>query len=156
MPFAKKVLVTFGAFAVFLVAAPATAAPTRAERSVLVEVNRVRASHGLRALRIDPTLERAARAHSRDMIRRGYFAHGDFIRRLMSFGVRGPKVGENLGWGLGSTASARVIVASWLASPAHRTNVLRGGFNRIGVGRVVGTFSGHSGAAVVTADFAGR
>ena len=155
MPTEKKVLLVFAAFLCLFLAAPATAAPTRAERSVLTEVNRVRGAHGLRALRLDLTLERAARAHSRDMVARGYFAHGDFARRLASFGARGPAVGENLGWGVGSRASARVIVASWLASPAHRPNLLRPGFARIGVGRVTGRFHGYGGAAVVTAKFAG-
>jgi hypothetical protein len=34
--------------------------------------------------------------------------------------------------------------------------MLRRGFRRIGIGIAFGTFAGHSGAAVVTADFAGR
>ena len=135
---------------------PATAAPTTAERALILEVNRVRAAHGLRPLRLDLTLERAARAHSRTMIRTGVFSHGSVTRRLASFGARGPAVGENLGWGVGSRASAQAIVQGWLASPSHRANLLRPGFNRVGVGRVVGTFAGHGGAAVVTADFAGR
>ena len=118
-------------------------------------MNRVRAAHGLRPLRLDTTLERAARAHSRDMIARGYFSHGDFVRRLMSFGARGPSIGENLGWGVGDRSTPRRIVAAWLASPGHRANLLRAGFTRIGVGRAVGSFSGYRGATVVTANFAG-
>jgi uncharacterized protein YkwD len=90
------------------------------------------------------------------VVRTGTFAHGSFQRRLAGFGVRGPKVGENLGWGIGWRKTAQGIVAGWLASPSHRANLLRPGFRRVGVGRVVGTFAGHGGAAVVTADFAGR
>jgi uncharacterized protein YkwD len=90
------------------------------------------------------------------MLRRGYFAHGEFARRMTSFGARGRAVGENLGWGVGASGTARAIVEAWLASPPHRANLLRPGFRRIGVGRLVGSFAGYGGAAVVTADFAGR
>jgi uncharacterized protein YkwD len=144
-------------FLVSLLAAPAAlAAPTDEERALLTEMNRVRAAHGVPALRVDTRLERAARAQCRDMLRRGHFVHGEFARRLSGFGARGTAVGENLGWGVGARGSARAIVAAWLTSPPHRANLLRPGFRRIGVGRLVGSFAGHSGAAIVTADFAGR
>ena len=42
-----------------------------------------------------------------------------------------------------------------MSSPGHRANLLRPGFRRIGIGALVGRFSGYSGATVVTADFAG-
>lgn len=138
-----------------LSAAPTPAAPTSAERSLLAAMNQTRAAHGLAPLRIDPRLERAARGHSRDMLRRGYFAHGNFRGRLVRAGARGPAVGENLAWGTGSRATPQGVVAAWLASPSHRANLLRPGFRRVGLGRVVGRFAGASGAAVVTADFAG-
>jgi uncharacterized protein YkwD len=154
----NKIVFVFSTFFLLaLLAAPAVpAAPTAGERALLAEMNRIRAAHGAPALRLDARLERAARAHSRDMLRRGYFAHGEFARRLAGFGARGPAVGENLGWGVGSTGSAQSIVAAWLASPPHRANLLRSGFRWIGLGRLVGTFAGYGGAAVVTADFAGR
>jgi uncharacterized protein YkwD len=153
----KFILVFSKFFLVFLLSAPsAPAVPTSGERALLDEINRVRAANGAQPLRIDGRLERAARAHSKDMLRRGYFAHGDFARRLAGFGARGPAVGENLGWGIGSRGSAQAIVAAWLASPGHRANLLRRGFTRVGVGRAVGTFAGRGGTTVVTADFAGR
>ena len=156
MQFGKKTLVVFVAFLSISCAAPAQAAPTRAERSLLVTINNVRAAHGLAPLRIDRKLERAARAHSRDMVRRGYFDHGDFATRVSRFGARGPLLGENIAWGTGRRGTAAGIVAAWLASPPHRANLLRPGFRRIGIGRVVGRFYGLGGARVVTADFAGR
>jgi uncharacterized protein YkwD len=154
----NKIVLVFSTFFLgFLLSAPsAPAVPTAGERALLDEINRVRAAHGAPPLRIDGRLEQAARAHSRDMLRRGYFGHGDFSRRLMGFGARGPAVGENLGWGVGSRGSAQGIVASWLASPGHRANLLRPGFRRVGLGRIVGTFAGRGGTTVVTADFAGR
>jgi uncharacterized protein YkwD len=141
---------------VSLLAPAALASPTAGERELLTEMNRVRAAHGMPTLRVDTRLERVARAHSRDMLRRGYFAHGEFARRMTSFGARGRAVGENLGWGVGASGTARSIVEAWLASPPHRANLLRPGFRRIGVGRLVGSFAGYGGAAVVTADFACR
>lgn len=90
------------------------------------------------------------------MIREGYFAHGAFVRRLQSFGVRGPYVGENLAWGVGALATARSVAQRRLASPTHRANLLRPGFRRVGVAAPVGPFFGHPRASVITADFAGR
>lgn len=137
------------------VAAPAHATESAVEQALLDEVNRVRAAHGLAPLRVDPTLRRAARAHSDDMLRRGYFSHGAFADRLLRFGARGPRLGENLAWGAGTAAGARSMVQRWLASPPHRANLLRPGFRRIGVGAAVGHFAGYDGVRIVTADFAG-
>jgi uncharacterized protein YkwD len=123
---------------------------------LLAAMNEVRATHGLAPLRLDPRLQRAAHAHSSDMLRRNYFAHGPFVSRLARFGVRGPRVGENLAWGVGAGADPHQVVRSWLASPRHRANLLRRGFRRVGIGLLVGSFAGYSRAAVMTADFAGR
>jgi uncharacterized protein YkwD len=129
---------------------------TQSERALLGAVNGVRSSHGLRPLRVDPALVRAARSYSARMIRTGAFAHGAMGTRLAQHGVRGPVFGENLAWGVGSTAAARVVVRSWLASPSHRANLLRPGWTRIGIGALRGPFQGHRDATVITADFAGR
>ena len=60
--------------------------------------------------------------------------------------------GEDLAWG---PPSAAWVVSQWLASPEHRSILLRPGFRRVGIGALRGSFSGMSGALVVTADFAG-
>jgi len=73
---------------------------------------------------------------------------------LLAQRARGPVYGEDLAWGTGVTAQS--VVNNWLASPRHRAVLLRPGFRRIGIGIAFGTFVGHGGAAVVTADFAGR
>jgi len=119
-------------------------------------MNAARAAHGLRPLHLDGTLRTAARSHSVSMLRGNYFAHGDFPARMAAFHVHGPTAGENLAWGTGPYSTAHAIVQEWLASPEHRANLLRPGFARIGIGIVHGTFQGAPGAAVVTADFAGR
>jgi uncharacterized protein YkwD len=144
-------------FAVFALAPAALAAPRATTASGLLRaVNETRAAHGLRPLKVDATLVRAARAHSLEMLQGGFFSHGDFHGRMVAFHVTGPQAGENLAWGNGSYAQPSSIVAEWLASPGHRANLLRSGWTRIGIGVVQGTFMGYAGSSVVTADFAGR
>jgi uncharacterized protein YkwD len=148
----------FGAFlAVFVFASPTAAAQARAltssEASLLKTMNGARTSRGLAPLQVDIRLVRAARGHSTDMLRRQYFAHGSVAGRALAAGARGPLFGEDLAWGTGLTA--QWVVDQWLASPAHRAVLLRPGFRRVGIGIVFGTFIGHGGAGVVTADFAG-
>lgn len=118
-------------------------------------MNRVRAEHGLQALRLDSHLQRAAVAHSRRMLATDVFAHGAFAGRMYRFNVRCTIAGENLAWGTGDASTAHAIVAAWLASPEHRANLLRPSFRRTGVGDLIGPFQGHGDAHVVTADFAG-
>jgi uncharacterized protein YkwD len=152
----RQVLVVLLAALIVLVVA--TSAQARglsgSEASLLNTMNAVRKSHGLTALRVDYTLVRAARGHSADMMNRQYFAHGSVVGRAVAAGARGPLFGEDLAWATGLTA--QWVVDRWLASPRHRAILLRPGFRRVGIGIVFGTFIGHGGAGVVTADFAGR
>lgn len=106
-------------------------------------------------MRLDPTLTQAARAHTSDMLRRDYFAHGNFPGRMAAFHVAMRTAGENLAWGSGPYGRAAEVVQEWLASPEHRANLLAAGYSRIGIGLARGTFLGTGGATVVTADFAG-
>jgi uncharacterized protein YkwD len=123
-------------------------AATPAEYGIVRALNAVRAANGLPPLRVGIRLTRAARAHSVDMARRGYFEHGAFVQRLRRFGVRAPYVGENLAYGNGGL-SAAAVVQMWLTSPPHRQNMLDRSFRRIGVG-IAG-----SSRRLVTADFSG-
>jgi uncharacterized protein YkwD len=157
IPRVLKRLTALGAASLVLVLTSTSAAAglTRAEARLLRDLNQVRAAHGLAPLRYDPRLQRAARAHSRDMLSSGIFQHGAFGARMLQFDVRGSLTGENLAWGNGSFGSASAIVRAWLASPEHRANLLRPAFTRIGIGDLVGAFLGYDSAHVVTADFAG-
>jgi uncharacterized protein YkwD len=136
--------------------ASTTAHLTRSESALLTVMNQVRVAHGLRPLRADARLETAARGHSKSMLRTGTFAHGAFNARIRRVGVRSPRVGENLAWGAGAFAQARLIVQMWMGSPAHRANLLHPGYRMVGVGAVKGTFNGQRGTLMVTTDFAGR
>jgi uncharacterized protein YkwD len=126
-----------------------SATPTTAELAIVHAMNAVRAAHGVPPLEPGPVLTKAARAHSIDMARRGYFDHGPFVSRLRRFGVRAPYVGENLAYGSGGISAPRVV-QMWVQSAPHRANLLDRGFQRVGVG-----VAGRS-RRLVTADFAGR
>jgi uncharacterized protein YkwD len=124
------------------------------DTALIAAVNSVRAVHLLPRLRVDANLSRAARSHSRDMLIHDYFAHGNFAVRMLRFGVRGRVFGETLAW-KGGVMSANATLATWLASPEHRTILLDPALHRIGVAAPVGPFNGLARATVITADFAG-
>jgi uncharacterized protein YkwD len=119
-------------------------------------MNKVRQAHGLRPLIADLRLEKAAHEHCTWMLRTGRMSHAGFPTRIVGEHARGPVFGENLAWGTGGFEAPSTIVDAWLASPEHRRNLLRPGFNRIGLGRSAGSFAGFQHAVVITADFAGR
>jgi uncharacterized protein YkwD len=127
---------------------------TARDSSIVSAINSFRALHQLRTLGVDPRLSRAALAHSRDMLRRNYFGHGDFAGRMLRFHVRGRLFEENLDWSTG-IVSGQVVLANWLASPPHRATIFNPNLRRIGVAAPVGPFAGWPTVTVVTADFAG-
>jgi uncharacterized protein YkwD len=153
----KLLLLAAAACALVALPAAASAAPTLSspETALLRQINSVRVSHGLQPLSFDPALTRAARAHTRAMAAAGVFRHGAFRTRMLAFRVAGPFLGENLAWGSGGYGTPQGIVRAWLASPAHRRNLLHPGFRRIGLGELHTSFRGAASANVVTADFAG-
>jgi uncharacterized protein YkwD len=123
-------------------AAPGDAANHALRRAVRCIVNEERVAHGLRPLRSQAALRKAARGHARDMVKRGYFAHereGSTLRsRLRDAGWDGRSAGETLAWGCGSLGVPRAIVDGWLGSPAHRDILLGRSYRRAGIGLAVG------------------
>ena len=116
-------------------------------RSVVCLLNAERAARGLKALKLNSRLSKGALTHSRDMVRRTFFAHASpdgkrvedrltasrYIRKGSGFFV-----GENIAWGSGALASPSAIVQAWMDSPPHRANVLQPRFKEIGIGAVPG------------------
>jgi uncharacterized protein YkwD len=132
-----------------------------ARKATLCLLNRERSSRGLRAVRLNHKLSVAARAHSRDMVKRGYFDHTSpsghtMTGRVSAAGYRFRSLGENIAWGSGTFATPRSIMREWMDSPGHRDNILRAKFREIGIGVVTGTPVGISGGAVYTTDFGTR
>ena len=122
--------------------------PTRRmARATVCLINQRRASRGLRRLRLDRRLSKAAVWHTHDMVHRHYFAHislngNDIVARLRKSRYIKPgfgwMVGENLAWGSGTSGTPREIVTAWMNSPAHRRNMLNRRYREIGIGVLVG------------------
>ncbi|HZV74341.1 MAG TPA: CAP domain-containing protein [Conexibacter sp.] len=137
-------------------AAPAAASGDGSFASAMLrELNRVRTSHRLAAMREDGRMDRGAAGHSRDMARRGYFAHGPWPGRVMAAAGRAHSIGEVIGWRVQSSPSseAAAMVRAWLGSPPHRRVLLDGDFRRIGIGRATSSQNGRP-TALYTVDFA--
>ena len=145
-------------------AVAATCASATAKPSMtLCLINVQRHGHGLPALRLNARLSRAARAHSRDMVRGRYFSHTtpeglSFADRIRGTGyLRASRqwlVGENLAWGWRGRDSARRIVRAWMHSPPHREVMLNPSFREVGIGIVSGVPRPlPPGGATYTADF---
>ena len=122
------------------------------ERAVIKAINRARAANGLRRMRGNRRLARAADVHSRSMLRSDSFSHGAFsqrVRRYVSF----HRIGETIA--MRTRCSPRGFVSMWLNSPPHRAVLLSRRFRRVGVGRRTGRLGARR-ACLVTADFGSR
>jgi uncharacterized protein YkwD len=128
-------------------ATPAHAAKRTMVRATLCVLNAERERHGLRPLKLNKRLSKAARRHARDMARRKYFAHdslggGTFVDRIRRTGyLRGARrwfVGENLAWGTLARSAPRAITKMWMGSPGHRANILSPSFREVGIGLAYG------------------
>lgn len=101
-----------------------------------LELNRIRLALGLSAVRIDGKLGDAARDHSRDMEKLGFFSHESPVEGKRSFGARAARFGtsasaENIAAGQETGLGA---IRAWWYSPGHHKNML-GGHGRTGLGR---------------------
>jgi uncharacterized protein YkwD len=142
---------------------PAELGQTATVHATLCLLNRERHTRGLRSLRADSKLRRAADGHAGDMVAKHYFDHTSksgtsFITRIKRTGWtkarRSWTVGENIGYGSGSYATPREMVKGWMHSAGHRANILARQFKMIGVGVANGSPDGDSGATYAT-DFGG-
>jgi uncharacterized protein YkwD len=114
------------------------------EGELMAAVNNYRRARGLRAFRSSVRLHAAALRHSGEMARLGYFDHASpngaaFWRRIARYyrpvGYRRWSVGENLEYGQPGLGSLEML-RDWLASPAHRANVVSTRWRDAGIGVV--------------------
>jgi uncharacterized protein YkwD len=115
------------------------ASPGKLRSALLCVINRKRSAEGLRALKLDRKLQRAAGRHARDMVRHDYFAHQrpggpDLTTRLDRVGWHGTRWGETIAYGCGSSSSPKATLRAWLNSPPHREIILSGTYKRGGLG----------------------
>jgi uncharacterized protein YkwD len=131
-------------------------------------IDAARASHGLARLRVSDPLRAAARAHSLEMARDGYFSHDSadgtsawkrLSRYYPSAGYHRWEAGETLLW-YSPGLDAAQAVQNWLSSPEHRAILLTASYREMGVSAVHATNAGgafgDAEITVVTADFGFR
>lgn len=102
-----------------------------AERGFTKRINKVRDTAKRGTLRLDPELSRAARLHTREMVKQDKLYHtpSDKLgRRVTNWTI----LGENVGVGV----DVESLHAAFMASPAHADNVLYDSFRHVGVGTI--------------------
>jgi uncharacterized protein YkwD len=134
------------------------------EKHTLDLHNQARADNGLPTFCVHPALTEAARAHSQEMVGRGYFGHesydgGAMEDRIERFGYSSAgysywATGENIGWGTGHLSTPESRFEEWMGSPDHWPNILSEGFTEVGVG--VHESGTRDGGKMYTVDFGTR
>jgi uncharacterized protein YkwD len=99
-------------------------------------VNQERGVAGESALAWNEQLAIAAQLHAEDMVAQNYFDHDsldgrDFSDRANEAGYDAFATGENIAQG---QQNATEVMDGWMNSPGHRSNILSGNSNEIGVG----------------------
>lgn len=160
----KFVLIALIVGLMMLVMAPAASAITltKPEKQLLALINKARARRDLPTLRVNAKLQRAARAHSTQMINKDYFAHNSangesFSKRVIRFGYTRTnctswRAGENIAWGSGLLGTPQAIFKAWMKSAGHRKIMLSKSFRDVGLGRAKGEFKGIEGVFMFTLD----
>lgn len=110
-----------------------------AENKMLELINKERVSRGKKPLVMDEKLREVARAHSRDMFARGYFAHTspdgkDPFTRMKDAGIEFLVAGENLAL----APNVELAHEGLMNSPGHRANILEDSFGKVGIGCIDG------------------
>jgi uncharacterized protein YkwD len=138
------------------------------ESGVLVELNKIRAQHGLQPVKISARLTAASEQHSKEMGLAGYFEHNShdgtaFWKRIgrwyASKGFGYWSVGENLLWSSPDVDPAGALQL-WMNSPEHRANILTPRWREIGISAdhfaaAPGTYKGLE-VTIITTDFGVR
>jgi uncharacterized protein YkwD len=129
------------------VSAPTVTAVDSIEPIFVAEINRLRASRGLRRLSANSLLTRSATRHAKSLASVGYFRHELYTpkrsRTWTPFGTwihwyypgsdyRSWTAGENLAWSA-PRAAVSSIMRAWMNSTAHRANLLNKEWRQIGV-----------------------
>jgi uncharacterized protein YkwD len=109
---------------------PAAVAEADAEQEAIEELNQIRRSHGLSALRSSDSLHRSASSYAREMIRRDFFGHGSRIDVAGQFRSAGETLAMHSGW----SAQPRATVSRWMNSPPHRAVLLSSRYHWVGMG----------------------
>ncbi len=110
------------------------------EMRVFKLINDERGQHGKSPLRWADQAANVARYHSINMAELEFFSHEDLAGRRSSnradlLGLRDWRsIGENIAWLKGTGDPTIKVVAQWMRSPSHRSNILDSRFRETGVG----------------------
>ncbi len=82
-------------------------------------------------------LEKAAQSHSTDMFKKNYFSHtgsdgSGSGERISRAGYTWKYYGENIANGYQTESE---VIAGWLSSPGHCSNIMNGNFTEMGVSK---------------------
>jgi uncharacterized protein YkwD len=85
----------------------------------------------------------ASAGHSADMANQNYFSHTSldgrtFDQRITAAGYSWSRLGENIAAGQGNVAT---VMAGWMASPGHCSNIMGANFTEVGVACVINNSS---------------
>jgi hypothetical protein len=118
---------------------------------VIADTDQARTSLGGQALTENEVLDAAAQAKADDMAAKGYFAHisPDGTQPWAWFAKAGYDyvyAGENLAVRFDDS---QAVVDAWMASPAHRANIVKPQYRDIGIGIAQGEYKGGPATFVV-------
>lgn len=105
------------------------------DAELLLRLNDARSRRGLPLVARRADLDAVARAHSQEMVARGYVGHtspttGTVVERLETAGIHSPLSAENIG----RAYSPGGVHAGLMASPGHRANILHPQATHVGIG----------------------
>lgn len=83
------------------------------------------------ALTWNEQLFKAAQGHCVDMANGDFLDHRQMVERVREEGYPSSFVGENIA---GGQSQSEDVVAGWMNSPGHRSNILNPDYTEIGVG----------------------
>ncbi len=127
------------------------------EKRTFALPNAARRDRDLTPLCVHSALQKAARAHSKDMIERDYFSHDtegrneDACERVRRYGYRWSACGENIGY----DSTPERMFDAWMGSSGHRANILSGRFREVGVGAHTGDYGDYK-TTMYAVDFGAR
>jgi uncharacterized protein YkwD len=105
--------------------------------------NQERLWQKLATLELSPALADVARAHSRDMLARGFFAHVNpegqspkdrVLKQGLTYGLVAENIYSMRDGTTDAAAAASIMVKGWMKNDGHRKNILEPRLGQIGVG----------------------
>lgn len=103
------------------------------QKKVLSLVNKERTSRGLKKLKLDTKLCKAAKCRSKEIV--NFFDHyrpdgTECFTVLEEYGISYRACAENIAAG---QSSPKAVVSGWMHSSGHRKNILTGRYRKLGI-----------------------